>query len=235
MHKIAFFVEGQTELIFLEYLIEYVAEHHNFTFTKKHFPNKENDQGKKMLILQLNKNNSELYIQIIECQGEGAVISQIMEKYPNLIKQNFQMILAIRDVDPIPRNKIEELQKNIINAVMSHQSNIEFVLILAKMETEAWFLADYKHFQKINPKLTPEFILQERGYDPKNFDFELLDKPSKELDEIYKLAGYSYSKKEKRVTRTIKSLDYSHLQKNLSNQYQSLNILINTIDNCLSR
>ena len=81
-----------------------------------------------------------------------------------LIRENYKVIIGIRDVFPISRNDIQKLREGFI--LYLRRVPIEPLLILGVMEIEAWFLSEHLHFPKIHPALTMDRIRQSFGFDP---------------------------------------------------------------------
>ena len=108
------------------------------------------------------------------------------------------------------RNVIDEILKPMEQNKSKFEKNI--VVILAVMETEAWFLADYNLFSKINPLLTSKYIKQELGKDLiKDDPEEDYDKPTKLIKDIYNLVGKKYKKHEDDSYEITHRINYDYL------------------------
>jgi hypothetical protein len=115
-------------------------------------------------------------------------------------------------------NKIK-LHKNIIDMLLEPMKEIKckfkdkISLILAVMETEAWFLADHNLFSKIDPKLTPEYIKQMLGKDLiKDDPEEDYDKPANLVKDIYDLSdNKKYTKRMGDSCKIADNIDYDYL------------------------
>ena len=68
-------------------------------------------------------------------------------------------------------------------------------IIFSIMELEAWFLGMYNIFEKIDTRLSVEFIENQLKYNLKDIDPQnIFYKPSRELDRILSLIGLRYDK-----------------------------------------
>ncbi|WP_316230634.1 hypothetical protein [Bradyrhizobium sp. SZCCHNR1051] len=117
------------------------------------------------------------------------------------------MILALRDVRPdfsladVPRLKAT-FSRVVPNDPIAPQ------LILAALEIEAWFVADYSHFARIAPTLTPSYVRETLGIDLLTHLIEAIPEPAHLLNQIYMLAGVPYAKSASDAQRTIDALDF---------------------------
>ncbi len=91
-------------------------------------------------------------------------------------------------------------------------------LYFAVMEIEAWFLAMYKLFERIDPLLTIEYIQNELGIDFKSIDPEReFFKPSKEVNDIMELIGRGYKKKKDEIEAITNSMQISDFNDAIEN------------------
>ena len=99
------------------------------------------------------------------------------------------------------------------------------------METEAWFIGDFSHFEKIDGNLTPEFILDQTGIDVKSINVESeIDAPASQLNAFYELVGKNYEKNLTSLSRTVKSLDYPYMFFELPSRVSKLKELIDLVE-----
>lgn len=233
MIKISFFVEGQTERIFLEkFLNEYlttakiIIESHKFI-------------GDRILTIRARKPNSntQVYILIYEVACGDRVVDALLEKAENMISnQGYNQLLALKDLYPIPFNK----KSLTINAILKEFNKSHFAdklkLILAIMEIEAWFLTDYNLFKKISPSLTPEFIKEKTGLDLINDDPEITyHHPSETVSTILSLNKRKYKKKEKQIYNMVHNINYEFLCcGGVSNKIKSFFYFLKCVDEGIS-
>lgn len=106
--------------------------------------------------------------------------------------------------------------------------------ILAIMEIETWFLAEHKHFERIDNRLTMAHIKAKVGFDPSTDDMEQRDHPAGDMNAIYQLVGKEYSKSMEVVQETVKVLDYARLYFELPDRYASLKQFVICFDTFLT-
>jgi hypothetical protein len=106
-------------------------------------------------------------------------------------------------------------------------------IIIAVSEVEAWFLQEYKHFEKIDPKLDPSKFGAEFGFDPLTQSAEGIVHPADLLNQIYSTVGLQYRKKKSEAERTIDALDYEHMYLNCSVMLPQFDELIKCIEQFL--
>ena len=153
--KIAFFVEGQTERIFLvKFLSEYLGGENNFSRVEL-----KNHGSKGVSLLAERKYpNALFFVFIYDAGGDGNVVSALFDRVKNMIKEGYRFVYAIQDLYDTPRSKEQIVQDNFKRKEKQFGLKIQLTLILAIMEIEAWFLADYDLFSRINKIATPAYI-----------------------------------------------------------------------------
>jgi hypothetical protein len=231
MNKLAIFVEGQTELLFMDKLLSEIAnandllvEHYNalgkftnFTMTRA---------------LKRGNPNAQHYVQIVDCHSDTTVKSSILERYSNLATAGFWAAIGIRDV--FPKNlhaQINSLRAGMAYGISTNPVRVEF--ILGVMEVEAWFIAEHTHFERISPLLTNPRIVATVGFDPITANLELRPNPADDLDRIYRFAGMAYTKKRRNCERTVNNLDCALMYCDVVNRFSDFRNLIQIIDGFL--
>ena len=212
MNKLAVFVEGYTEQIFVEKLLVEIAGRNNICVEK----------------CAHSDNGSKYFTYIIDCHGDSTVASGIRDNYESLAKVGYSSILGIRDVYPIERVDIPKLRRGLSYGIRTKP--IVPVFILSVMEIEAWFLAEHSHFQRIHKNLTIDRIKTELSFDPSQENMELRDHPTEDLNQIYALVGMEYKKRKRLLKRTVKAIDYTEIYLSLSSKLKPIEELISEID-----
>ena len=231
--KIACFVEGQTEQMFVERLFQEIAGYKNISIATYKFQGSKSNRRLQPL-KSIPVTNAAFFALIYDCTSDSHVVSDIKKQHDSLTKTGYEKILGLRDLYPKPLDKKEDIEKGIRGLLKPLQKvGIPISVNLAVMEIEAWFLAEWHHFAKIAPHLTPEFILQECGLDLKNINVEEIPHPTQDLKEIYWLIGSDYRKSEAQSENIINSLDYDFLYLDLIKTVTQLKKFINEIDNFL--
>jgi hypothetical protein len=229
MKKMAIFVEGQTEQMFVSKLVTEIAGEWNISIEKqKSFKRQSGIRKIQLLESVPNKPINGYYILIRDCGSDESVKSDIIESYEGLAKNNYERIIGLRDVYPLKRSVIGKLEKTL--RIGLQQQPIPVDLLLAVMEIEAWFIAETSHFQRINPLLTNGLIKKHLLWDPMTVDIERRPHPSVDLDEIYRLVGLHYDKKRKTVQKTIGKLDYAIIYLELGEKVRRLQVFIDHLD-----
>jgi hypothetical protein len=233
MKKMAIFVEGQTEGIFVSRLVKELAGRKNFLIKEV----KAEGTGVRRsnhIISMLNKKTNVLdyYFLIFDCGQDERVQSDIREVYPRLISHEFTSIVGIRDVYPTKRADLPRL--SLLKKYGLKTNPVDPSIILAIMEVEAWFIAEHTHFIRIDSTLTAESIFAALGFNPATEDAQLRDHPAADLNAIYRLAGHTYGKKRWEVERTVNCLDYDLLYMHLAATQPSLGELVTEIDQFLT-
>jgi hypothetical protein len=230
MKRYAFFVEGITELLFLEKLLTEIFGQKKIVIDKRQIRGgSKNPISITTISTQGNIVNSSYYILIYDCGGDKSIRSYIQDQRNSLLKSGYSKLFGIRDVFPdFDRSEINDL-RNGLNFGLP-QKGLPTKFILSIMEIEAWFLAEENHFKNIDQKLTCDYIKNNYLFDPSNYDTEQRDNPASDLDKIYKLVGKSYRKEISIISRTINSIEYDNLYFNVINRVAALKDLITEIN-----
>lgn len=231
--KIACFVEGQTEQIFVEKLFQEIAGYKKISIETYKFQGcktKRTIQPLKPSIVQ----DAPFFVLLYDCTCDSQLLSDIRKQHESLTNSGYEKILGLRDLYPQPLEKKSEIEKGIRGFLKPLQKRgIPICMNLAVMEIEAWFLAEWHYLAKLDSRLIPDFILQECGYDLRSIDIEQRPHPSQDLDDIYQLIGCKYDKSEKTSQEIINYLDYEFLYWDLVNRVQQLKSFICEIDSFL--
>ena len=231
--KIACFVEGQTEQLFVERLFQEIAGYKKISIETYKFQG-----GKANRIIQPLKlstiKNAPFFVLLYDCGNDAHVVSDIRKQHQSLTKKGYEKILGLRDLYPKPLGKKEEIETGIRGILRPLQKiGVPISVILAVMEIEAWFLAEWHYFDKLDSRLTPDFILQELNLDLINTDVEKRPHPTEDLKDIYRLVSRKYDKNEKASQEIINNLDYEFLYVDLVKSVNQLKRFIDEIDSFL--
>lgn len=168
--KIAIFVEGQTELIFVsDFLIKWFKYDPNIiglnclaSHGTRLFPGGFSSFGDE---------NSELYYIIQNVGNDESVISKIQEEATHLVAKGYELILGLRDmyskkyvqkiktIPPQIDSSLNKLYIDSVEQILSVHPQASIISIHhAIMEVEAWFIGMPKSLLGLDPRFTPEFI-----------------------------------------------------------------------------
>ncbi len=231
MKKIAIFVEGQTEQVFVRKLLEEIAGRKNIYIETQMAKIDRNGNRYFTVIRAASASGSvdrKYYVLIRDCGSESNVKTDIRDSLESLSRSGYEKIIGLRDVYPLACADIPRLEFGLRYEIPTRF--IPVSIILAIMEVEAWFLAEVEHFVKIDPTLTASYIKTSLGFDPSIDNVEQRPHPAQDLDDIYHLAGFSYKKKKSSIQRTISALDYNALYLIVRDRVPSLNKFIEQID-----
>jgi len=219
MRRFAIFVEGQTELITVRELllkkIYYVVSIECRTLFK-------NGELRKAPY-DFDNPNAQFHFQIINVGNDNAVLSRILRREKLMWSVGYERIIGLRDMysrayrdfspqkidHKITQKFIDEANKTIKN---KSQCPEKIIMCFAIMEIEAWFLGMYQIFERIDQRLTVEYIKTQTGIDLKNVNPEIeFFHPANQIEEIYKIAGLSYDKSKGDIEAIAKHITLEYL------------------------
>lgn len=231
--KIACFVEGQTEQIFVEKLFKEIAGYKKISIETFKFQGGKGNRRIQPLTPSIVK-DAPFFVLLYNCDCDSQVLSDILKEHDRLTNSGYEKILGLRDLYPQPLEKKQEVEKGIRGRLKLLQNKgIPISMNLAVMEVEAWFLAEWNYLAKIDNRLTCDFILEKCGLDLRIIDTEQRAHPSQDLDEIYRLVSRNYDKSEKTSQEIINNLNYEFLYLHLVNSVKQLKRFIDEIDSFL--
>lgn len=228
MKRLAIFVEGQTEKIFVRKLLEEIAGKSNIAIAEQDMKGKQNSRFTALTMSDPVTAQTKYYVLICNSGSDNSVVSDIRDQYASLASSGYSKIIGLRDVYPIPIGDKGVLERSL--RTLLPKGNVASHIVLAVMEVEAWFLAEWNHFLKVSPSLTPSLIQSNLGFNPKTDDMESRNHPTEDLRQIYQLAGKPYSKARNQVNRIVSNLDYEFLYLQLAGIVPSLGKFIRYID-----
>jgi len=233
MDKLAVFVEGQTEQVFVERLIFAIAGSRNIHVdTVQAFGGRL--QPRVFVEVEATRPDpaKRFYVIIYDCMGDSRVLSDVRENYDNLVAQGFKDIIALRDVFPRPATDIPTIRSDF-DFYVQKQPFLP-LLALAVMEIESWFIGEHTHFGRYDNRLTDSVVNGQLGYDPSTVDLEGIAAPVSDLRRVYAFVGKGYSKSRSHVERTVDHLDYARFYMDLVGRLSDLANLISHINGFLS-
>jgi len=208
VRRIALFVEGRTELHFVQRLLEELAGKKNVVVETRKIVGGAS-VPRRTLILEAASvvGDEKYYVLIFDCGGDHQVKTRIMEEHQGLTQAGYSKILGIRDVRPdFTLAEIPRLAMGLRSHIRTSLAPVDF--ILCAMEIEAWFLAESSHYQRIDPRISSEAIYLSLGFHPGNDDLALRPTPASDLNACYRLGGKNY---EKGAIDTVNALDFGEV------------------------
>lgn len=234
MTKLAVFVEGQTEQLFVQRLVQEVAGRNNVAMDlrKGLFGGRSGVPRRLVQLESSDARGKQFFVLIVDSATDNRVASDIREQYESLVRAGYSRVLGLRDVYPQSHSEIP-LIKRALGRILP-KGSIPVDIVLAIMEIEAWFLAEYTHFERFDSRLTLEKVNQAVGDDVQTLDVENIAHPSDTLNTVYELVGRVYGKKKDQVSDTVDTLDYVHLYVELPIRVSALKCLCDHLDVFLS-
>ena len=100
MNRLAMFVEGYTEVVFVKKLIEEIAGHNKVQI--EHWSVRGGSSTRRIMQLQAGQPNTgqRYFVLIMDCGGDELVKSRIREEHENFTNKGYSKIIGIRDVRP---------------------------------------------------------------------------------------------------------------------------------------
>lgn len=233
MRKLAIFVEGQTEAIFMVKLMEEIAGRKRVRIVWRKASGGHRRIRSFEMVTGGEDKGQQYFVLIVDCGGDSSVTSDIRDQYERLIHSGYEAIVGIRDVYPdFSPDDIPKLRRLLRFGLKTKP--VEVLLALGIMEIETWFISEHTHFERINPELTIQRIRDELGFDPSRDNMELRRHPAKDLNAIYRLVGSAYKKRRTCVERTVDALDYEQLYLRVGKRIADLQAVMDCIDGFLS-
>jgi hypothetical protein len=222
MKKVAVFVEGQTEQIFAQKLIEQVISPNKVTVTTCQLRGGARHTRNLILLkTQSVTQQTDYYFEIYDCGSDSKVKDDIIEHSQSMKQKGFSLIIGLRDVYP-NNNKIAYLRKYLNFGI---PAGVPTHIVLAVNEVEAWFLAEENHYSKIDTSLTLAKVNAIAGIDVSKDSTETIAHPTEKLQLIYR-----YTKSKHKVHRIVNALDYANLYINVRQRNNSLAELLTHLD-----
>lgn len=232
MKRIAFFVEGQTEQIFVRRLVKEILGYDSTTVILKKITGGTNAPKHEFVKSFDRVSKAEYTALIYDCGADNRVKSEILDNIESLRDNGYSYIVGVRDLYPLPVEELPRLEKGL-NFLPHNLRDCKglFDIIVVVQEVETWFLAETNHFMKVDRRLTGRFIEKRLGYNPYLINPLTRKHPSEDLGRIYKLVGRSYTKKFWQIDRLVKRLDFKKIRHEIRYEMPPLNELVTIIEN----
>ena len=201
--KIAVFVEGQTELVFLRDMVwkwyDYNSDIVGFDCISLF------GQNSKTVPFHHGSTDSENYFLFINVGNDNSVLSKMLGRFHSMRSKGFNFFLGLRDVygrqyrelcgdAAIRQDLISKIKEEAGKQVAEVASDGTMSLHFAVMEVEAWLLGMSSFLLKIDDRLTSEFIEGHTGIDILQDPETTYFHPAADLGRIYQSVGKSYDK-----------------------------------------
>ena len=245
MKKITFFVEGQTEQLFINKLLIEIAGQKNISVELEQFQGYGRRPTKNIYPKTAsNPVSPKHYALIHDCRSDSSVRSRIIDNYQTLFSQGHTQIIGLLDFYPqnlCPETNLTQFENELINGTVKRNRQVtpplpaNTAIVVAVNEIESWFLSECNHFTCVDAILTNSFIVSRVGFDTCIDDMTLRSHPAQDLHDIYQLVGKAYKNKKKdTVERTIECLDYANIYIKIASKITKLNDLVSIINTFLT-
>ena len=234
MKKMAIFVEGETELCFIDRLLREIVNEKNLQIVLVRASGGARSARMYTVVADSGSGSDKnFYIRIINSGTDNRVGSDIRDNYENLMNTGFSAIIGVRDVYPdFLLADLPNLRTGLRYRLRTKPVSVDFVL--GVMEIEAWFLAEHTHFSRIHPRLSASRIATMHGFDPSLDDMQLRVNPALDLHNAYSLEGSAYQKKSRQIQRTVGTLDYAEMYLEHKAKFPDFAVLMRIIDQFFS-
>lgn len=228
LKKLAVFVEGMTERIFVERFIKELAGERNVFFEVKSFPSHRGVAFHQ--IPEAGQGN--FFVLIYDCQNDEQVKSVILDRREALESAGYSLILGLRDVYPTPLSEVHKVAGRLAYGVPT--KGIPTHILLAVTEIESWFLQEATHYLRIDNLLDVSEFKSKFNFDPTIDSAETIEHPAQLLDEIYKSIGKRYKKRRAHIARTVGALDIDNMYMEAVKLLPHFQIFVGHIDGFLT-
>ena len=230
MNKLAVFVEGYTEVVFVEKLIEEIAGEQNVLIEHREIRGGGARSSSRRTFAQVRAARPETgqnyYVLIIDCGGDHLVKTRILEEHENFDRGGYLKIIGLRDVRPdFTHVDIPRLRSELPHHIRTSLIPVEWVLAI--LEVEAWFLTEATHFPRIDPAITTAAIQATLGFNPETEPMDQRLTPADDLNNCYKIGGQVYQKGN--AIATVNALDIAAVYFELSERILDLKNLCDSI------
>lgn len=230
MKRIAIFVEGLTEQILVRRMLEAVMQNKNIAIQTVKITGGHNIRMSFTIMHAARVvGRTAYYVLIYDCGGETNVKGYLMMQRKKLVEKGYTCILGLRDVYPnFSQEDIPKLKRGLNHRVPQRGATTR--IHLAVMETEAWFLGEYTHLRKVSKRLSPEYIEDRLGFNPKTGNMEDRKSPALDLKRVYRLVDHDYTKKRNKLNNIVSKLDFNFFTHRLTEKMPSLGIFVRQLE-----
>lgn len=228
MRRLAIFVEGYTELLFADRIIQEIADKNKLVIEHRKIRGGRN-VAKTYIDLQIpaSTDGKTLYILIVDCGGDRVVSQRIREEQKYLTNAGYEKIIGLRDVYPdFKKTEIPKLRASANYGIKT--SLVPVQIVFSVMEIEAWFLAEHNHFPLIDPAITVNAISNTLGFNPELDVMSDREAPADDMVAAYNIGGKAYVKGA--AESTIAKLNYDYMYVDLKERVPDLAEFVDAID-----
>ena len=229
MKKLAVFVEGLTEQLFVTRFVTAIAGKHAVAIQQSRVTGNRNKGQWRRVWASAQGAGQKYFVLIVDCSSDSRVKSEIRDNYDSLVSAGYSAIIGIRDVFPeFAYADLLRLRAGLDYRMKTKPIRVTFAL--GVMEIETWFICEHTHFTRLNARLTPTYISSNLGFDPCCDDIQQRPTPASDLNDAYRLVGLRYKKNRQCLQRTVALLDYGSLYLSVVERVPDLMTLVQALD-----
>jgi hypothetical protein len=227
--KLAVFVEGMTEQLFVTRFVTAIAGKHAIAIQQSRVTGNHNKGQWRRVWASAQDAGQEYFVLIVDCSSDSRVKSEIRDQYESLVSAGYSAIIGIRDVYPdFDYADLPKLRAGLDYRMKTKPIRVTFAL--GVMEIETWFICEHTHFTRLDARLRPEYIAGNLGFDPSRDDIQQRGHPTADLDAAYRLVGLRYTKDRRCLQRTVDLLDYESLYLSVVERVPDLMALVQALN-----
>ena len=229
MKKLAVFVEGLTEQLFVTRFVTAIAGKHAVAIQQSRVTGNRNKGQWRRVWASAQGDGQKYFVLIVDCSSDSRVKSEIRDHYDSLVSAGYSAIIGIRDVFPeFAYAELPRLRAGLEYRMKTKPIRVTFAL--GVMEIETWFICEHTHFTRLDARLAPEYISSKLDFDPSRDDIQQRQTPAVDLDAAYRLVGLRYKKDRQCLQRTLDLLDYVSLYLSVVERVPDFKALVQALD-----
>lgn len=203
MIRYAIYVEGKAEMLLVADILKKYSDYNHYEVGFQCI-NLNNDKQEHVTYPRQGSTSSKKYYQIVNVNNDNLVVTRLKNDIPNLLANNFNVIIGLRDVfgenydilnkgehkiDDVLIDQMYKEQSQIINKDGDEKIRLHFAI----MEYETWMMALLKNFVERKGYNYLD-VLSQLNIDAES-DFEkTIFHPANIVKKIYELIGEKYGK-----------------------------------------
>ena len=227
MRRIKLVVEGQTERIFVEKLIEVVAGAMPYRLELKEY----RGGVVKVTGFRGNSDAPDVEIELIDVGNDEQVRTFLEDRLAGFIGAGATSVYGLRDVFAGKNRRDVDVEINRqSDSQLSDRYGIPVRIFLANREIEAWFLSCPEFLVEIHPELTIQNIREKLKLDLLAIDPESIERPAVVMNSIYELVGLKYRKRAGQTHAMVAFFDFSCIYLIARERVPSLGEFLDAVD-----
>ena len=203
MRRIAIFVEGQTALIFVRQMLLLLIDNSKLSFSCWEWY--EYELRHCLKFNHYHSPDPDIHFTIIDSRNDEGVLTALKDRERGLLKKGFEKIIGLRDMysENYRKRAGSNINEQVANAFINEWERgiqemsdpLKIKIHVSIMELEAWFLGMYSILERINAKLSVDYILERLGFDLRIVDPQKeFFHPTVNLNQVLDLVKLKYDK-----------------------------------------